>query len=34
MMKREKQQKLAPDFHLGHLILEAVAMQSQKHSLK
>lgn len=32
-MKRGKQQKLAPDFHLGHLILESVARQSQKQSL-
>lgn len=32
-MRREKQ-KLAPDFHVGHLILEAMDMQSQKAQLK
>lgn len=33
IMKMGKQQKLASDFHVGHLILEAVAKQSQKQSL-
>lgn len=32
--KRKQHQKLATDFHLGHLILEAVDMQSPKQSFK
>lgn len=34
MWARREKQKLATDFYLGCLILEAVDMQSQKHSLK